>query len=174
MAVGLHNWWVTSTLILLRHAKSAYPEGVSDHDRPLNARGRRDAPVAGRLISEVLPRIDLVLVSTARRAQQTWELARPALQVGREADVPELYLPSPDTMLRRIRTVTAATLLVVSHNPGTEDLAERLTGNTGDRAYRQMVTKFPTAAFAVLESDRPFPEWGFGGATLRAFEVGRG
>jgi phosphohistidine phosphatase len=165
---------VTSTLILLRHAKSAYPQGVSDHDRPLNARGRRDAPVAGSLIADVVPGIELALVSTARRAQQTWELARPSLQVGRQTDVPELYLPSPDTMLRRIRAVSATTLLVVSHNPGTEDLAERLTRNTDDRAYRAMVTKFPTAAFAVLESDAALPEWGFGTATLRAFEVGRG
>lgn len=165
---------MTSTLILLRHAKSAYPEGVTDHDRPLNGRGRRDAPVAGRLIAGLVPAIDQALVSTARRAQQTWELARPSLTVARQVDVPELYLASPDTMLRRIRAVTANTVVVVSHNPGTEDLAERLTGNTGSPAYRQMVTKFPTAAFAVLEADAPFAAWGFGGATLRAFEVGRG
>jgi phosphohistidine phosphatase len=165
---------VTSTLILLRHAKSAYPEGVSDHDRPLSGRGRRDGPVAGRLIAGLVPQIDRALVSTAIRAQQTWELARPALRVGKQVDVPELYLASPDTMLRRIRAVSGKTVIVVSHNPGTEDLAERLTRNTDSRAYKHMLTKFPTAAFAVLESDDPFAQWGFGGATLRAFAIGRG
>ena len=46
------------TLALLRHAKSAYPAGVADHDRPLNARGRRDAPVAGRLLAQFLPTVE--------------------------------------------------------------------------------------------------------------------
>ncbi len=165
---------MTFTLILLRHAKSAYPEGVGDHDRPLSARGRRDAPVAGRLIAGLVPHIDQALVSTARRAQQTWDLARPALHVDAHSDVPELYLASPDTMLRRVRAVSATSLLVISHNPGTEDLAERLSRNTDSRAYRHMLTKFPTAAFAVLESDAAFREWGFGTATLRSFAIGRG
>ena len=165
---------MTSTLILMRHAKSAYPEGVGDHDRPLNARGRRDAPVAGHLLSQYLATVDLALISTAVRAQQTWQLARPALRVTAQFDVPQLYLASPDTMLRRIRAVDVQRLVVVSHNPGTEDLAERLTHNTTSEQYRRMRTKFPTAAFAVLESDEPFAQWGFGAATLRAFEVGRG
>ena len=165
---------MASTLILLRHAKSAYPAGVADHDRPLNGRGRRDAPVAGRLIAGHVPHIDLALVSTAVRAQQTWELAATALDVADTRDVGELYLASPDIMLRRIRAVSAGTLVVVSHNPGTEELAERLSANTDSPDYRRMLQKFPTAAFAVLTGDEPFSRWGYGSATLCAFEVGRG
>lgn len=165
---------MTFTLILMRHAKSAYPEGVGDHDRPLNARGRRDAPVAGQLLAQSLPTVDLALISTATRAQQTWDLARPAVQVVEQHDVPQLYLASPDTMLRRVRDVDVRRLVLVSHNPGTEDLAERLTRNTTSEQYRRMCAKFPTAAFAVLESDAPFAQWSFGTAILRAFEVGRG
>lgn len=165
---------MAATLILLRHAKSAYPAGVADHDRPLNGRGRRDAPVAGRLIATHVPHVDLALVSTAVRAQQTWELATAALQVAKTRDVAELYLASPDIMLRRVRAVTASTVVLVSHNPGTEELAERLTANTGSPEYRRMLQKFPTAAFAVLTADKPFSGWGYGSATLSAFEVGRG
>lgn len=163
-----------ATLVLLRHAKSAYPPGVADHDRPLNARGRRDAPVAGHLIAQVRPDFDVVLVSTAKRAQQTWELASPAVVTRRRIDVPELYLASAEAMLRRLRDVDADTAIVVSHNPGTEDLAERLSDDTTGDDYRRMLMKFPTAAFAVLESDKPFARWGYGEARLTAFEVGRG
>ncbi len=163
-----------ATLVLLRHAKSAYPQGVADHDRPLSGRGRRDAPVAGQLIGERVPHIDLALISTARRAQQTYELACPGLDVSAQRDVPELYLASPDTMLRRIRAAQVATLLVVSHNPGTEELAELLARDTSSDLYRRMLAKFPTAAFAVLSASEPFSAWGYGSAELTAFEVARG
>lgn len=162
------------TLALLRHAKSAYPPGVSDHDRPLSPRGVRDAPIAGRELAAVLPHVELALVSTAERARETWDLARPHLDVAEVREVPELYLASPDTMLRRIRDVDAESLLVVSHNPGTELLAEQLTANTDGEPYRRMVRKFPTAAFAVLRAAAPFAQWGYGSAELTHFGRGRG
>jgi phosphohistidine phosphatase len=165
---------MVTTLVLLRHAKSAYPPGVTDHDRPLSPRGRRDAPVAGRELAAVVPHLELALVSTAERARQTWQLAGAYLDVLSVKEVPELYLASPDTMLRRIRDVDAQTLLVVSHNPGSEMLAEQLTANTGSEPYRRMVRKFPTAAFAVLRAAVPFAQWGYGSAELTHFERGRG
>lgn len=163
-----------STLVLLRHAKSAYPDDVADHDRPLNARGRRDAPAAGSLIAGIVAHFDLALISTAERAQQTWQLARPALLVGEQADAPELYLASADAMLSRIRDTDASALLVVAHNPGTEILAARLAANTASDPYQRMMTKFPTAAFAVLQAEVPFGQWGYGDSELTHFEVGRG
>lgn len=162
------------TLVLLRHAKSAYPESVADHDRPLNGRGRRDAPVAGQMIGAALPHIDLGLISTATRAQQTWELASPGLSVGDVRNVPELYLASADAMMRRIRAVDCDSLILVAHNPGLEVLAERLSRDPQSPIYRRMVTKFPTAAFTILTEDKPFSRWGYGAADLLAFEVGRG
>lgn len=160
------------TLVLLRHAKSDYPPGVVDHDRPLNARGRRSAPVAGELISGALGVLDVALVSTATRAQQTWMLS--GVQARRVQDCSELYLASAEAMLRRVRAESADSLIVVAHNPGTEDLAARLTGNPDSPAYARMVTKFPTAAFAVMRADVPFAQWEFGTAELETFEVGRG
>jgi phosphohistidine phosphatase len=162
------------TLALLRHAKSAYPAGVADHDRPLNPRGRRDAPVAGRLLAQFLPTVDRALISTATRAQQTWDLAAPGVDVAQAKNVPELYLASADAMLRRIRAVDADSLLIVAHNPGIEVLAERLSRDTRTPTYRRMMTKFPTAAFAVLSDDRPFSDWGYGTSDLVTFEVARG
>src|SRR3984885_4023586 len=66
-------------LILLRHAKSAWPDDVPDHERPLAPRGRRDAPAAGDWLhrSGYVP--DRVLCSTARRARETWQLAEEKL-----------------------------------------------------------------------------------------------
>ncbi len=163
-----------TTLVLLRHAKSAYPAGVGDHERPLSGRGRRDAPVAGRLIAAQVPWIGAAMVSTATRTQQTWDLASPALTVDEKRDMPELYLASAEAMLGRLRAESSSTLLMVAHNPGTEVLAERLTRNTGSPDYRRMVAKFPTAAFAVLTSDEPFGNWGLGSARLETFVVARG
>ncbi|WP_230211275.1 SixA phosphatase family protein [Streptomyces kaniharaensis] len=63
------------TLIVLRHAKSAWPPDVPDWERPLGPRGRRDAPEAGRWLRRrgLVP--DTVVCSPARRARETWELA---------------------------------------------------------------------------------------------------
>ena len=66
-------------LLLLRHAKSAWPEGVEDHDRPLGDRGRRDAPRMGAYMASAGLQPGFALVSSARRTQETWALVEPAL-----------------------------------------------------------------------------------------------
>src|ERR1700735_1567796 len=66
-------------LILLRHAKSAWPDDVPDHDRPLASRGRRDAPAAGRWLRKSGYVPDRVLCSTARRTRETWQLVEEEL-----------------------------------------------------------------------------------------------
>ena len=74
-------------LVLLRHAKSDWPDDVPDHERPLARRGRRDAPAAGRWLRKSGYVPDLVLCSTARRARETWQLAEEehvTLAVGRD------------------------------------------------------------------------------------------
>ena len=65
----------TRTLVLLRHGKSAYPPGVSDHDRPLAPRGQREAALAGTWIGANVPAIDRVVCSTAQRTRQTVQAA---------------------------------------------------------------------------------------------------
>ena len=87
---------MTRRVVLLRHAKSAWPAGVPDHDRPLAGKGRRNARAAGDWLRREGPPIDLVLCSDALRARHTWEIAGavlaqlPALRV-----LPALYGAEP-------------------------------------------------------------------------------
>lgn len=130
--------------------------------------------MAGRLIAEAVGSLELALVSTARRAQQTYELAAGGLTVARRVDDAALYLAHPSTMLERIRGAGVSSLLVVAHNPGTEDLASLLAANITDPDYAQMAGKFPTAAFAVLQADTPLHSWEPGCARLAQFGIARG
>ena len=157
------------TLLLMRHAKSDWSRpGLSDHDRPLNPRGRRDAPRMGRFLRENGLTPAAALSSTARRARETVEAVLPA--AGAEA-VPlrrteRLYGAAPGEIFREVREaaaelgVSASPLLVVAHNPGMEELVARC----GGRRPGGVVAPFPTAALAVVEcpvaswEDLPAPE----------------
>lgn len=140
-------------LVVLRHAKSAWPEGVRDHLRPLAPRGRRDAPAAGRALVEADLLPDLALCSTAVRARQTWELA--SAQWGTPPPVrlaPDLYAADVPDLLAAVHDVTpeVETLLLVGHNPGLEELVLALAGDSLDDALDEVRVKFPTSAIAVL------------------------
>ncbi|MFI9172377.1 SixA phosphatase family protein [Streptomyces lincolnensis] len=140
-------------LVVLRHAKSAWPEGTPDHERPLAPRGRRDAPAAGRALAaaDLLP--DLALCSTAVRARQTWE--RASAQWGTPPPVrldARVYAADAPDLLAVVRETPAEveTLLLVGHNPGLEDLVLDLAGDGLDDTLEEVRTKFPTSAIAVL------------------------
>ncbi|WP_369167548.1 histidine phosphatase family protein [Streptomyces sp. R28] len=140
-------------LVVLRHAKSAWPDGVADHQRPLAPRGHRDAPVAGRMLAEADCLPDLALCSTAVRARETWELA--AAQWGTPPPVrhePRLYAADVPDLLEIAHEVPSEvdTLLLVGHNPGLEELVLELAGDGLGDALDQVRTKFPTSAIAVL------------------------
>ncbi|MDX6364338.1 MAG: phosphohistidine phosphatase [Streptomyces sp.] len=140
-------------LVVLRHAKSAWPVGVDDHERPLAPRGRRDAPAAGRTLAETDCLPDLALCSTALRARQTWELA--AGQWGTPPPVrfePRLYAAGVPDLLDAVHTVPdpVRTLLLIGHNPGLEELVLELAGDSLDDTLEVARTKFPTSAVAVL------------------------
>lgn len=133
------------TLLVQRHAKSSWkhPE-LSDHDRPLNKRGKRDAPRMGRLVAAQGLRPDVVVSSTARRARRTAEeVARHAGCEGAVQLDRRLYLASPDEIVDVVRGVagSARRVMVVGHNPGLEDLVARLAGRR---------ETLPTAALAAL------------------------
>lgn len=141
-------------LVVLRHAKSAWPEGVPDHERPLGPRGLRDAPEAGRHLAESGRLPDLARCSTAVRARHTWELASaqwdtpPPVRLDPGlygADVPELLAAVHET------PPEVLTLLLVGHNPGLEELVLTLAGDGLDDALDEVRVKFPTSAIAVLE-----------------------
>jgi len=133
------------TLLVQRHAKSSWkhPE-LSDHDRPLNKRGKRDAPRMGRLVAAQGLRPDVIVSSTARRARRTAEeVARHAGCEGVVQLDRRLYLASPDEIVDVVRGVagSARRVMVVGHNPGLEDLVARLAGRH---------ETLPTAALAAL------------------------
>jgi phosphohistidine phosphatase len=122
---------VTKQLILLRHAKSSWKNGaLGDVDRPLAERGNRDAPRMGKRLLSRQARPGLLLASHATRAQRTATLVARALRV--PADVirteQSLYLAEPAAVLAVVASQDDAhfCLIVVGHNPGLTELANRL------------------------------------------------
>jgi phosphohistidine phosphatase len=171
------------TLLLLRHAKSAWPD-VPDHERPLAGRGQRDAPAMGRWLSGAGYRPDRVLCSTARRADETWQLVRPELGPVLPAVFDSrVYRASAEDLLGLIRHAPAAvrTLMIVGHDPGIPQLAVMLAAagsptraGAGSTARETAMTirmraKFPTAAVAVFEYAGAWDRLGPGLARLADF-----
>ena len=146
-------------LMLLRHAKTEAdaPSG-RDQDRRLDQRGRTDAAQIGGWICRHPPFPDLVLVSPAIRARQTWEIAWEAMKKrARQPRVellPELYGADPSRLLKTIRAASSTdpkALMLVGHNPGLHELALALTGS-GDAAPRKALTdNLPTSGLAILD-----------------------
>lgn len=148
-------------LLVLRHAKSDWPPGFSDIDRPLAERGQNDAPRMGAYMARegLLP--DRALVSGARRTRETFDLVASGL--GETVPVtfePSLHEAKLSTILKALATTPAGTktLLLIGHNPGVTELVLRLVGS-GDRyALSRLRGKFSTCGLAVL--DLPGEEWG--------------
>lgn len=116
------------TLVLVRHAKSDWgAAGLSDHERPLNDRGRRDAPVMAAALAETGFRPDRLLSSTAVRARATAEWFARALHVALET-MPELYGASVPELWDAVAAATGQNLLIVAHDPGLSELASDLAG----------------------------------------------
>ena len=151
-----------STLILLRHGKSDWSGGEPDHLRPLARRGRRQVPEAGRWLADNVGVVDLAVVSPAERTRETWRLAAAELAVPppvREDD--RVYAGSARSLLGVLRELPAevATVVLVGHNPGVEDLVAGLTGRR---------VSMPTAALAVIELSGPWSAAPNAAAELRA------
>jgi phosphohistidine phosphatase len=147
------------TVYLLRHAKSSSSDGSqADPARALSARGRHAADRIGELLAarDELP--DLVLCSSSRRTQET--LDRVQRQLGAELPVEiesGLYLASCETLLGRIRELPddVERVMLVGHNPGIGELAERLA-REGPRELRESLgEKFPTGALAIVRLSGP-------------------
>lgn len=141
-------------LILLRHGKAEAdaPSG-RDFDRALTSRGRRDALIVAEALDRAGVRPDLVLVSPAARAAQTWEAMAEVFPRARVEETPELYEISPDAILQLARDEAdgAATVMVVGHNPGLGQLAAWLAQAAPQGPGRARIAEgFPTAAAAVI------------------------
>lgn len=156
-------------LLLLRHAKSDWGQpGLSDFQRPLNERGRQAAPEVGTHMARHGLQPARILCSSAQRTRETLAALLPAFTG--EADIHvtrALYDQSEFGYLGLIRSLggSARSLLVVGHNPATQDTALSLIG-AGNPALREAIgAKYPTAALAVIDFDA---------ATWSAVEPGSG
>jgi phosphohistidine phosphatase len=162
------------TLVLMRHAKSDYPNGVRDHDRPLAARGIREGALAGDWLRANIPAIDLVLCSSATRTRQTLErtgISAPVMYSER------LYGATPGTMIDEINHVLedVATLMVVGHEPTMSQVSLGLADpqRSEPAAAEQISLKYPTSAIAVLRVPGSWGALELGGAELASFHVPR-
>ena len=149
------------TLILMRHAKSAWDDPQQkDIDRPLNGRGRKAAPQMGAWLAGAGYKPEVVLCSTAQRTRETLDLMKGSLPARVQTEfLQSLYMAAPREMLTEIGKVPAkaVTVMLLGHNPGIGSLAGLLAGSGESRALGNLHSKFPTAAIAVLTFD--VPQW---------------
>lgn len=171
-------------LLLLRHAKSSWDDPqLSDHARPLNARGRRGATAMARAMRELGLAPEVVLVSSARRTLQTLEALAPLPDSPIVEPMDALYLASPQTLLATLRRVpeTARSVLLIGHNPGLHELALALVGAAGmaapaapsalAAAARRLAETYPTGALAEFSIATPWRLLEPGGGRLVRFLV---
>ncbi|MRX51451.1 histidine phosphatase family protein [Paracoccus sp. S-4012] len=138
-------------LILTRHAKSDWDDpSLPDHDRPLNARGRRSARELGDWLASRGYEPEEVLCSTAARTRETWEEVEraalavlPAIRFERS-----LYHAEPAQMLAILRTATAPTVMMIGHNPG---IAAFAAGLPARPPLTSDFRRYPTAATLVVD-----------------------
>ena len=134
-------------LIIMRHAKSSWSDAsLDDHERPLNKRGRRDAP---RIAQELYDREwipDRIRVSTSKRTMETLELME-TISRNSTIDVePGLYHSNISTLLQAVEEVEEGkTTMILSHNPGCEILVYQLSNH---------LETMPTAAAALFEKQQ--------------------
>lgn len=165
------------TLLLLRHAKSDYPAGVADHERPLAPRGVREAALAGDWLRAQAPAVDAVLCSTATRTRETLARTRVAAPV---EYVDRIYDATPGTVIDEINRVQrrfhfeVQTLLVIGHEPAMSGVALALANADGSNIAAERISmKFATSSIAVLRTQRPWDQLALDGAALVTFHVPR-
>jgi len=163
-------------LMLLRHAKADWPDGVADHERPLARRGQRQGPEMARYMADQGLVPDGVIVSTARRTQQTWELAASAFPAGiPKSDDARIYEASKENLLQVIREAddAASVLLLIGHNPGlTEVVYSLIDPDQASPALSRLERGYPTSGLAVI--DFPADRWAAvaeGSGRLQRFET---
>jgi phosphohistidine phosphatase len=163
------------TLLLLRHGKAVADDPAGDHARALAQRGREQAEEVAGVLHRLGLDPDLVIVSDARRTQETAEAvftnlgSKPATRLE-----PKLYEASPNTILSVIADAGGAAqhLMVVGHNPGLGEAARKLSGSGEPQAQIALGGSFPTCALATIEF--PVERWSevaFGAGLLTHFVV---
>ncbi|MDJ0638920.1 MAG: histidine phosphatase family protein [Paracoccaceae bacterium] len=143
---------MSRTLILMRHAKSAWDDAsLDDFDRPLNDRGRRSAPAIADWLVQLGHLPDVVLVSGARRTVETWQrMAKKMPETATMESAPALYLASPDTILNVLKSQAAQSIMMIGHNPGIAEFAARIVSKPPDHPKFE---SYPTAAATIINFD---------------------
>ena len=160
------------TLIVLRHAKSSWSTPEADPRRPLSERGLADAVVAGEILADYA--IDVALISTATRAQQTWERAQLGGAGATDVRSSEaIYHAGGSELLAQLHELDESlhTALVLGHQPTLSELIVSLA--LPSALVEKVATKFPTAGLAVLSFDGPWDQLAEGTASLDRFEIPR-
>ena len=140
---------MTRTLILTRHAKSSWDHpGLPDHDRPLNKRGRTSASAIGDWLRRKGYLPDEVLSSSSERTRETW--LRMGLSASNIRFLSELYHASPDQIRQALYRATGQTVLLLGHNPGIAEFAERIAQSA---PKHPRFLDYPTCATTVLRFD---------------------
>jgi len=142
------------TLSLLRHAKSSWKDAsLPDRERPLNSRGKVEAPMMGKLMAKHGLDPELVLCSPARRTRDTLALVLPELKQEPKVEYADgLYHCTPTEMLAMLKAVPPAVtgVLLVGHNPELQRFALDLIGSGPHHVRDNLEAKLPTAGLVVL------------------------
>jgi phosphohistidine phosphatase len=121
------------TLLLMRHAKSSWKESnIPDHDRPLNRRGKHDAPLMGKLLRDQKMNLDLIISSTALRAETTANLIAKAVRYkGKIVLDKSIYDAEPMDLLTLLSNCSGEynCILLIGHNPTLEETVQMLTNS---------------------------------------------
>ncbi|HTR15899.1 MAG TPA: histidine phosphatase family protein [Acetobacteraceae bacterium] len=163
-------------LLLLRHAKSSHDDPrFSDHERPLNERGRRAALAMRAAMRDLGLAPDIVLVSTARRTLETLEALEPWDETPLVEPMDQLYLAESPQLLQALREVpeTARSVMLVGHNPGMHDLALHLAGDEATKPIRPHARRlsegFPAGSLVEFSVAGRWNDIGRGTARLIRF-----
>ena len=160
------------TLIVMRHAK-AEPFAPSDHARALTDRGRSEATAAGEHLAAAGLRPDHVVVSSASRTVETWDVMAQVADCDVQATVDEaLYHGNPDAVLESLRLSPedASVVLFVGHNPTASYLCHLLDDGEGEAvALEGLLRGFPTGALAVFEVAQPWSDLAYESGRLVGF-----
>lgn len=151
------------TLVLMRHAKSDWSGDESDRERPIAARGKRQAKEAGRWLDEHLAELDFVVTSPAKRARSSWQVAGGECHHRPIVDTDErIYTMADSDLLATLHDIDddISSTLLVGHNPGLDELVTRLTGQRVDMV---------TSALAVLRFSGRWRDLTRGSCQLEAF-----
>ena len=138
------------TLLLIRHAKSSWDEpGISDFDRPLNERGKKDAPIMAKRVKEKAIELDHLISSPAKRAKKTAKYFAEEFGFKKEdIDLIEaLYGATQTEFLQTVKDINDkySTVALFSHNPGITEYANTLTSVRLDN--------MPTGSMFAVQAD---------------------